>query len=262
MSNERNEVLIGPATVYIGTAGQTAATLVGFTDGVELTTEESSNKIMCDSENFPIKVVTTEQGCSFKIKIMQASLDNIVAFTQGATRSSGTVTFSTSTDSEISLKFVGVDPSGTDRILTVPYARPDGGWTQTFQRGENQFIEVTLIGIKDEDETGIMYLSDTTSSAVTLASDTFAWVSGQLFAYISPQTGTTDDLATITAGAATSSTVLTLVPASGATITVLETGNIDLAGADTTLALTGADRLQVQYDGASTWDEIARITFE
>jgi len=262
MAKERNEVLIGPATVYIGTAGSTAADLVGFTDGVEVTVEESSSKIMCDSENFPIKVVTTEQGASFKIKIMQATLDNIVEFTQGTTRSGGTVTFSTSTNKEVSLKFVGQDPSGTDRIIDVPYARPDGGWNMTFQRGENQFMEVTLIAIKDEDEDGLFTISDATSSSATLSTGVFAWTAGQLLAYVNAESGITDDLATITAGAATSSTVLTIIPAAGDTITVVETGNITFAGSDTTLALSGSDRLQVRYDGSTKWAEIARIKFQ
>lgn len=262
MANERSEVLIGNATVYIGTAGSTAAAdLVGFTDGVEMTIEESNNKIMCDSENFPIKVVTTEQGATFKIKVMQPTLDNMVSFTQGASRSGGTVTFSTSSDSEISLKLVGKDASGTDRIIDVPYVRPEGGWGMTFQRGENQFMEVNLIAIKDEDETGLFTISDATSSAETLASDTFAWTSGQLLAYVTSETSTADDLVTITAGAATSASVITIIPAAGHTITVKETGNIALAGSDITLALSGSDRLQVRYNGSDKWAEIARITF-
>ncbi|MHA1868139.1 MAG: hypothetical protein ACTSXD_08735 [Candidatus Heimdallarchaeaceae archaeon] len=262
MATERTNVLFGPVNIFTGTAGQTAANSIGFSNGAELTVTEEVNEIETDSQNTPIHTPTVKQGVEFKFLVQEETLDNFVLFTQGATRSGGTISFGTSTDTEMSLRLVGKDPAGTARTIDIPYCRVTGGWTMGFGNGESQEFEVTIMALQNGADAAIWTISDATSSSQTLSTGVVAWVSGQKQIYVNAESGTADDMITITPGAATSSDTIVIMPAAGDTITVNETDNIALAGADTSLPLSGSDMLQVQYDGSSSWDEIARITFE
>jgi hypothetical protein len=262
MATNRANVLTGPVLIYTGTAGQVAADFIGYSNGASFSPSESENDIRSDNSTFPIKSISTEQELEITFTMMEVTLANLIKVTHGGSLSGGTASFGNSTNLEISLRLVGTDSAGGDRTIDVPYCRPTGGWEMSFMLGEAQEVEVTFKGLQPDDDAAVFTISDSVSSGVTLSTGVFAWVDGQLQYFVTSESGTSDTLTTITAGAATSSDTVEIHPASGHTITVDELGNIALAGADTTLALSGSDMLQVQYDGASSWDEIARVTFQ
>ncbi len=90
--------------------------------------------------------------------------------------------------------------------------------------------------------------------SVTLATGSFALVSNKSFYEVNAESGTADDLENITGGA--DGDLIVIRPASGDTITTVETGNLDTDGGKT---LDGTnDKLMLIYDSAiSKWCQVS-----
>lgn len=93
-----------------------------------------------------------------------------------------------------------------------------------------------------------------TLEGVTLSGDAFSLVADKSFYSVTSETGTSDDLVTINGG--TDGDLIVLRPASGHTITALETGNLDLDGSKTLDDVQ--DKLTLIYDSAHTkWCQVS-----
>jgi len=264
-TKNNSELLNGCLTVYIGTAGAavgSVSTLIGYVREVELSADKSENEIRDDCVTYSLLTLTTEQSINISFNLMQPNLELMASILDGCTQVGGTVSFGNATNAQFSMKLVGTDSAGTARTYYLPYVQQVGGFSQTFKIGELQELQgVTVTAIKDADLTYVMQITDATSAQTTLSTDTMTYVDDQPVFYVNAESGTSDDLATISGGSPSSGDTILLIPATGDTITVLETGNINLlASADVSFAMTGNDQITLAYDGASDWDEVSRVT--
>jgi len=259
------ELLNGCLALYIGTAGAAVGSvtnLIGYVREIELSADKSENEIRDDCVTYPLLTITTEQSIQLSFNLMQPNLELMTAILDGVSQDGGTISFGNATNAQFSMKMVGTDSAGTARTYYLPYVQQMGGYSQTFKIGELQELQgVTVTAIKDDSVAYVMQITDATSSQTTLSSDTMTYVDNQAAFYVNAESGTTDDLATISGGSPSSGDTILIAPATGDTITVLETGNINLlASADVSFAMSGNDQLTLAYDGASDWDEVSRVT--
>ena len=132
-------VVRGKATVYIGTAGQTAVasmTSIGYTtdNGFKLTISRTGNDIDVDQEDMPIDWERTKEDHKIGFTMAEVTLTNF-ALALGITGATNTITLYQSTMSFQSVGLVapgapiGAATSNSTRTYIYPYVLPDGDVT-------------------------------------------------------------------------------------------------------------------------------------
>lgn len=262
------QVARGVGEFYINTtAGSTPYSWIGFTDGgITVTDGEETETITCDQSDHPLFELTTGLSASYSTTLMEDTLANVVAFSQGATLSGTTVTFGESTNTEIAVSVVVPVTGTTHKIITSLYARVSGNRSRVFTKRGYHMLPITVNALK---RSGVALKTEYQYDLATTIAETAALtrVSGQVHHIVTSFSGSSDTLTTITGESLTDDEYLVLRPAAGQAITVTDDpdssgeGVICLTGASTDWIMNNPDdRLVLQYDSSEeTWTEIERV---
>lgn len=255
-------VLRGIATIYTGTAGQSAATEVGYTrDGAVVNMgEESANDIDMDQADMPLFVDTMKLNGTVEFTVGEATLANM-AFIQGVTNNGSDATFGPSaTNAEISLRLDGTDASGTTRRWDIPYARCIGAIPYPMRKGEAQIIAMTFRVLNRTGSTPIS-ITDGASTDATISSGVLTRTASQGFHKVRGEGGSADTLDSITGSGLTEGETLRLqLGNTNETITVTHGTNtlVLIDAADHGMA-NANDWMEFEYTTTDTkWVETGR----
>jgi len=262
MAETAGNVLVGLATVKVGTAGAVATTTVGYTqDGCQIQLSEEVERIMMDQGNRPVKIVTTSQSEVITLTFGEATLGNFEYVTQGWTKSGNTLTLGDSTNDEISLRIEGTDPNGTERVWTIPYARAVTDVTYSYVKGEAQVLSASF-EVLEKSGTDPITIQDAVDTKVTLASGVLTRVADQVIHTVRGEGGEADTLTSITgASLVDGERVVLRIGSVSEPITLKHLAEtLELDGeADWTMDSLD-DEITLQYaTSGAVWSEVARI---
>lgn len=266
MSGNADNIILGPAAVFIGTAGVEPATSAGYTSeegaGFELTAEELD--VFVGEKTTKVKKLVTQQMAKITCTLLEVTLTTLAALTHGATKSGDTITGSASntTAKEVSVKIVGQAPDGSVRTFRMLYATPrlTGPIPQNARNLVTLPVEFDGVGVVD---TLYTISEDATELTATLATGDLTRVGAQVYHRVAGEGGAADALTDIVADGtalADGELVILAIADEGDPITVTHaTGVIELDG-DADWVMTDLDdRLWLTYDLSGTkWDEVGR----
>ena len=138
-------VLIGYGTLSIAYPVGGALTDVGYTkDGVNLEYDESHYDLMVEESTLPINRALTKENVKFSANLSEASLVNINNAIAGAVLAGSTITIGAGAFKLMKAQFVGTDPAGNARTITIYQCTATGNVKGTFKKEGELFIPITL----------------------------------------------------------------------------------------------------------------------
>ena len=96
-----------------------------------------------------LRRILTEEGVTFKANMSESSLVNIDKAMSGAALSGQTISIgSAKTAKQMSVQFVGTNPAGFARTITIYLCTATGNVKGTFKKEGELFIPITLEALK------------------------------------------------------------------------------------------------------------------
>jgi len=259
-----DQIMLGPVAVYIGTAGVTAATSLGYTDeeGAEFSYEPETLEVKTGQRLGVVKHLITDRKATIKCNLQQVTLEALAAVLPGVTQN-GNELYADPTSTainELSVKLVGLDPNGYPRIFEMLYATATGSPSIKLAAGEIAKLPAEFTGLASGSK--VFSITDGDGDMVkTISNGTFARVAGTGYHQINGEGGVADTLTNITGSNLTDGELLILqIYSASAPITIThEADTIALAGGvDWTMTKRG-DTLYLRYASSGTkWVEIGR----
>lgn len=259
-----DQIVLGPAAIYYGTAGEEATLPFGYTDedGVVFTPTAGVLEAKTGQRLGVVKRLRNDATCSLSGNFLQLSLANLAQVIPGAELASNVLSMdpTTTTLQEMSLKVVGLDPDGNVRTIRIPYANPSGEPAITMNASNWQVLPFEFQGISRG--TTMWSITDGSGDeAVTLATGAFARTVGQTYYKMSGEGAAADALTDITGTSLTNNELLILQIASAAQpITITHAaGVIELDGEVNFVMGDLGDTLWLRYNtSGSKWVEVGR----
>lgn len=260
-------VLYDMAEIWIGTAGTYANEVqVGYTDGgVTISVDQQQQKIYADQAIDPILILDTERNVNITFNWMEASLANIAKSMPSVSLAGNVLTFGDYTTPTVSVRIVGTDPSGAQRVWRAPYMRASSTFQYHYSKNAVQMVAANF-ELLAQNGVAPLTISDAQTLQSTIADGTFALVAGQNTYVVLPEGDASDSLTDITGAVeADDGRVITLIPynaSASKTITVVHgTGTIELANDANFVMNSTNDRLVLTYSYSGTkWTETSRVS--
>jgi hypothetical protein len=195
-----SNIIVSTAAIYVGTAGSTPATYLGYCagDSVSITFDEEFLDAETSEKVLFVKRAAIKPTFTIKCESLEATMDNMSYGLPAATLSGSTIT-RTSTNTTVtpcSVKVVGVNASGAVRTYQCLYAYAKLGEIKLSPKEWVKFpLEFEAYGGGDT----LWTVTDgSTDSDVTLATGTFARVAALNYYVISGEGAAADVMTNIT----------------------------------------------------------------
>ncbi len=149
MARTMANVLIGYGTLSIAYPAGGTLTDVGYTkDGVTLEYDESHYDLMAEESTIAIGRALTKERVMFHANLEESSLVNINNVIAGAVLAGATITIGAGAMKLMKAQFVGTDPAGNGRTITIYLCTATGNVQGKFQKEGELFIPIILEALK------------------------------------------------------------------------------------------------------------------
>jgi hypothetical protein len=257
--------MLGPVAVYYGTAGQEPATSFGYTDdnGVEVTPVIEVLPLMTGQAIGAKKRWIIEGGATFKMNLVQPTLEFLAKAIPGASLVGSTISFSNAARAvqELSLKLVGLSPEGYVRTYKALYVSPTVGGGMKLAPREWVNIPCEFETLSTGTNAWEIIDGDGTEVKTLDASGEFAFVSGQTWYKLGGAGNAADALTDITGTIPDGQLVILQIQTAAEPITVTHAADkLELDGAADWVMDNVEDVLWLQYNLSLTkWVEYKRF---
>ena len=255
ISADPTEMLYGPISVYIGTAGSTPSTYVGYNDdGAEITPSGAIEDVKVGDRGGAVDRRIPEPEMTVKFSLVQSVLANFTSFMPGGSTSGSVISFPrlAQTLAQISVRIIGLDTDGTSRVWECLYCTVSVGPVITLSPRTRVKIPVELKTLSLS--TNVATLTDGGGDdLVTIASGVFARVTGLNYYSMAGEGAAADVLDNIT-GSFTNGELVTLsIQDITQPITVTHLlDTLELIGLTDWIMTKLGDRLYLEYQTVDT----------
>jgi len=163
MANVVANVLVGVATVKMGTAGDAAgaATTLGYTeDGVTIEYTADTADIEVEEETFPIGRVITKETVNITLNCAESLLANLGYAMGGADGLVSPIVLGGGVLQAFSLKIDGIPPLATSRTIEIKWVHATGTVGMAYKKGEKTVIPITFSAYKGLETDDVVTITD------------------------------------------------------------------------------------------------------
>jgi len=262
-TNSKTTLHMKGPSLFLGPSGSEASIASGYIDGetpVTLTLERGNEtEVDAQQAQFPIDIINEFSGGVIEIGLIQiepALLGYALGITEDGIENNitGDDTYTT-----LAVKIVGTRRDGETWVLKSNYVKPVGDVALALTKKELTKIPLRFRLLEATSGNHLdMYIGSTNVTA-TLSTGALTRTADKGYHKVAAESGTTDDLDSITGSSLTDDELLRLQPDAGDTITMKHLNDtLELTG-EADWAMTENDYIDLQYDSDGTkWMERGR----